>query len=396
MQERHHVSAARSDPPACETDLATGRKAAITGLVPRFFGEATIRAPMPRPSLRLRAERGALRALLASSPQLLRRISGPPPRNDRGDELDPQLAVLLRIAGLRRAIDPDERDVAHQRAAFERDAPVPDFSDEIVHRVEERYVPAHSGAMRVRIYEPEPGALRPACVYMHGGGFVLGSLDSHDGVCRRIAARARCVVIALDYRLAPENKFPGPSLDAIAGFRWVVLRARELGVDPSRIAVAGDSAGGNLAACIALAERSSSQAPCFQLLVYPVTDFTHATDSYRLFRQGYLLTADSMAWFKKQHLRDIAREERDPRGSIVMHDDVARVAPAYVLVAGFDPLRDEGERYAAKLEAAGVPVELRRAGSMIHGFFSMGGAIPAAREEIDRAIDALARGLAPR
>ena len=347
--------------------------------------------------LRLRAERRLLRTLTSIPDAVLRRLAGPPPINDRGTPLDPQIHALLRGVSLRgQPLDVHRADVGRQRAVFERDAPIADLAKAPMHRVEDRYVPTHDGAaIKVRVYEPTPrGATpRPACLYAHGGGFVLGSLESHDGVCRHLAAEADCVVVAVDYRLAPEHKFPGPSLDAVAAVRWIAAHAGDLGIDPARIAVAGDSAGGNIAAVVALSERGRAVAPCFQLLVYPVADFTHSTESYRLFREGFLLTAASMRWFKEHHLADIARDERDPRGSILHADDVTGAAPAYIATAGFDPLRDEGEHYARKLEGAGVLVELAPAEGMIHGFFSMGGAVRAARAEIDRAAGALSRAL---
>lgn len=346
--------------------------------------------------LPIRALRRAARAALALPPPLFARALGPPPRNDRGHALDLQVHALLRaLAASRRP--PSELGVGRVRLDFDVQVPLVDFAELPMHRVEDRFVPGHEGALRVRVYEPAPRThrLRPMCLYFHGGGFVIGSLDSHDGVCRFLAREADCVVVSVDYRLAPEHRFPAAPLDAIATYRWAAERARELGADPERIAVAGDSAGGNLAAVVAQAARELPSAPVFQLLVYPATDLTRSMPSHRTYARGYFLEADTIDWFLDHYLADPARDVRDPLGSPIAREDLRGCAPAYVVTAGFDPLRDEGEAYARRLREAGVPVELSCEESLVHGFVSMGGVIEAARGAVGRVATALARGLGP-
>jgi acetyl esterase len=346
-------------------------------------------------SLATRAIRRALRGALATPPALLRRVLGPPPRNDRGHELDVQVHALLRAMVSRRP-PPAELGVGRVRRDFDVQTPLVDLPPCAMHRVEERDVPgADGGAIRVRIYEPAPrhDRLRPMLLWYHGGGFVIGGLDAYDGLCRHLAARADCVVASVDYRLAPEHRFPAAPRDAIAAYRWAAERGPDLGADPRRIAVAGDSAGGNLAAVVAQQTRSLATPPVFQLLVYPATDLTRSMESHRTYARGFLLEDETIRWFLDHYLADPARDVHDPLGSPLAMHDLRGVAPAHVLTAGFDPLRDEGEAYARKLEAAGVPTTLHCEESAVHGFFSMAGAIDASRAAVDRAADALSRGL---
>ena len=208
----------------------------------------------------------------------------------------------------------------------------------------------------MRLFEPRSArAPRPVLVYFHGGGFVVGSLASYDGVCRKLARDADAIVVSVDYRLAPEHKFPAGIEDGVAAARWVLAHAASLGGNPRAVALGGDSAGGNLTAVVAQALRKDAARPVFQLLVYPAVDLTCSMPSHRLFREGYLLTEKSIAWYLDNYLND-AREKKDPCASPLFATDLSGLPPALVLTAGFDPLRDEGKAYAEKMQAAGVEV----------------------------------------
>jgi acetyl esterase len=246
-------------------------------------------------------------------------------------------------------------------------------------------VDTDAGSIPLRIYRPAGVAAAtplPALVFFHGGGWVIGDLETHDVLCRQLTAEGRVAVVSVDYRLAPEHKFPAAADDAWAATRWVVAHARDIGVDPARLAVGGDSAGGNLAAVVALMARDAG-APSIglQVLIYPVTDLGMATRSYTELAEGYLLTRDSMRWFIAHYLK-AADEAGDWRASPLRARSLAGVAPALIVTAGFDPLRDEGEAYAAKLREAGVRVDYLSYGGMIHGFVPMGRLIDTANRAV--------------
>jgi acetyl esterase len=240
--------------------------------------------------------------------------------------------------------------------------------------------PGPAGDIGARYYRPLGSKARealPAMVYFHGGGWTCGDLDTHDSVCRGIAAHSLCSVVAVDYRMGPEHKFPAAVDDAVAAVQWVGKNASSLAIDAARLAVAGESAGGNLAAVTAIALRDSEPGLAMQVLVYPVTDQAADTDSLKRFAQGYSLTRDLLRWYQGQYLRD-ERDRADWRASPLRAHTHARLPSAYILTAGFDPLLDEGLAYAERLAHAGVAVTYECFEGQIHGFLPMGGAIAAA------------------
>jgi acetyl esterase len=257
---------------------------------------------------------------------------------------------------------------------------------EAVFSVKDMAIGGPGGAIPVRVYVPEGEAPFPALVFYHGGGWVICNLDTHDSLCRALANRAGAVVISVDYRLAPENKFPAAVEDAYAAVRWVAEKHDTLSIDPSRIAVGGDSAGGNLAAVVChMARDRGGPALAYQLLVYPVTDLSSFDrDSYRLHGTGYILTADSMAYYRSHYLRS-EKDGLNPLASPLLAQDLTGLPPAMVITAELDVLTDEGKAYAERLGQAGVPVKSVCFEGMIHAFFSMSGVAEGAREAVRQA-----------
>lgn len=297
-----------------------------------------------------------------------------------GQELAAEYQLLLRLVALSghpglAAMTPARARAEMQRSAHVFAGPTPPLA-----RVEDRALPGHAGEVPSRLYVPrDDGTRRPLVVYYHGGGWVIGGVDTHDTSCRHLAREADVGVLSIDYRLAPEHRFPAAVDDALAAFRWGAANADALGFDPRRVAVAGDSAGGNLAAVVALLTTHSGEPrPAAQLLAYPVTDLSTKHASYRLFADGFLLTERDMDWFRAHYLPDAAAA-LDPRASPLLADDLRGLPPALVLTCGFDVLRDEGEAYARRLEDAGVRVVLRRHAGLIHGFCNALNASPLSR-----------------
>jgi len=250
-------------------------------------------------------------------------------------------------------------------------------------------IPGSGGPIPARLYRSAKNGTLPVLVFLHGGGWVVGNIDSHEAMCRHLANRAECAVLSVDYRMGPEHKFPAAVEDCFAATVWTAGNAAALGVDPGRLAVGGDSAGGNLAAVVSLLARDK-RAPRIscQILIYPATDAAMRHDSVARYAEGYVLTRATMRWFYEQYLRT-PDDAADWRVSPLLAPDLSRLPPAYVLTAGYDPLCDEGDAYAARLAAAGVPVTHRRFPGQVHGFVTNGRVIRAAETALDEAAAAL-------
>jgi acetyl esterase len=311
--------------------------------------------------------------------------------------LDPQVQALLeRIAAAGRpplhTLTPAQarEEYLRSRRALNPDPPE-------VASVVDRAIPGPGGPLPLRIYRAlgtSPTQSLPVLVYFHGGGFTIGNLDTHDVVCRGLANGGRCAVVAVDYRLAPEHKFPAAVEDAVAATRWVAAHADELAVDPKRLAVGGDSAGGNLATVAALIARDSGGPKImFQMLIYPPTHPPHNTASAEKFGHGYLQTRDLVMYFRRNYIRSPADFD-DWRVAPLLAPDLSRLPPTLLLAASHDVLVDEGRAYADRLAAAGVDVTYKCYEGMIHGFINMGKVVDAANRAIVECGQALARAFA--
>lgn len=301
----------------------------------------------------------------------------------RSERLHPEVRALLEMMDAQGAPPLENQDPAQARSSRVEPMKILGGEPEALGRVEETSIPGPGGGVRVRVYAGEYGGHRPALVYFHGGGFVFGNLDTHDAVCRALAKESGAVVISVDYRLSPEHKFPAAVEDAHTATLWAADNAERMGIDARRIAVGGDSAGGNLATVIAMRCRDAGgPALASQVLLYPVTDFSSfETRSYRELGEGYFLTRAAMHWFADHYLAS-ADLKRHPEVSPLLAPDLSGLPPALVITAEFDPLRDEGEAYAQRLQEAGVPVTVTRYPGMIHAFVSMRGVLAGGRQAI--------------
>jgi acetyl esterase len=251
--------------------------------------------------------------------------------------------------------------------------------------VTEREIPGPAGPLRVRIYQPDGPGPWPVLVYFFGGGWSLGTLDTSDDVCRRLTNAAACLTVSVGYRLAPENKFPAAVEDCYAGAAWVAAHAAELGADPARVAVGGDSSGGNLTIAVTLlARQRGGPQLVHQLLVYPNTDYESDTVSMRECQDEHFFNPNAVRWYWGLYLA-APEDGANPLASPLREADLSGLPPATLISAEFDPLRDEGEQYAARLAEAGVPVEARRFDGMPHAFFTMTGFVDAAGQAVDHA-----------
>jgi acetyl esterase len=280
-----------------------------------------------------------------------------------------ELLAARRRANIPPVAEQTLAEVRGSRKEWRVATPVPRVP---VDEVFEHELRVQDGAIKVRVYRPTGTSGRPAIVYLHGGGWVLGDLDHSDALCRKLAVETGFVVINVDYRLAPEHRFPTAARDSYAAFRWTVENAAALGLDPRRVALAGASAGGNLAASAALMARDDGGVrPAAQLLAYPVLDDACASASYREFADGFIVSTEDMRWYWRQYLP--AGSAEDPYACPLKAEDLAGLPPTLIITAECDPVRDDGERYAARLEAALVPTTHIRYPGTLHGFFALPG-----------------------
>jgi len=331
----------------------------------------------------------AARVLLGLPASVQRRLAGEPIRVD-GQQLATEAQLILRLSPDRGPESSIEQARRQMRATTEvaggrRIEPV---------ATRELAIASAAGAIGARLYRPD-GLPQPSplLVYYHGGGWSVGDLETHDNVCRFLAVHASTAVLAVDYRLAPEHPFPAAVNDALAAFRYAAEHADSLGVDPTALAVGGDSAGGNLAVVVARLAAGDRRPPVFQLLIYLGADAVEVRPSRVLFGRGFLLTEERIQWFLDRYLPDRA-DRSDPRASPLYEPELHRLPPTYLATAGFDPLRDEGELLAARIAEAGVPVALRRFDDLYHGFANAVGIGRGGREAMLEIAGALRVGLA--
>ncbi|MGN9914520.1 alpha/beta hydrolase [Phytohabitans sp. LJ34] len=304
--------------------------------------------------------------------------------------LHPQLALMRAHRAASGARPLYEMSIAEARAADLASIKADRGAAHPVGDVVPLRIPGPDSDLDARLYRPAgaPDGPLPLLAYFFGGGWVLGSLETSDGICRRLCADAGCLVVSVAYRLAPEHPFPAAPRDCHAAVTWLAAHAAELGGDPARLAVAGDSAGGNLAAAVTLQARDAGPALAAQVLVYPNVAYGADTPSMRDNTDPFFFNRTSVDWYWGHYLADPA-DAGDPLASPLRADSLSGLPPALVVTAEYDPLRDEGEQYAERLRAAGVPVELARYDGMTHGFFTMTGTLAAAREATARVAEYL-------
>jgi acetyl esterase len=308
--------------------------------------------------------------------------------------LHPQLALMRAHRAASGARPLYEMSLAEARAADLASIKADRGTAHPVGEVVPLRIPGDGGDLDARLYRPAgtPDEPLPVVAYFFGGGWVLGNLETSDGICRRLCADTGCLVVSVAYRLAPEHPFPAAPRDCHAAVSWLAAHAAELGGDPARLAVAGDSAGGNLAAAVTLQAREAGPALAAQVLVYPNVAYGAETPSMRDNADPYFFNRTSVGWYWGHYLADPG-DGADPLASPLRAADLSGLPPALVVTAEYDPLRDEGEQYAERLRAAGVPVELARYDGMTHGFFTMTGTLEAAREATARVAEYLRKAL---
>ncbi len=311
-----------------------------------------------------------------------------------GGVLDAQVKDFLNLLAQMDVPPLESMTPSEARESAIEGCKIMNFPSAEVARVENLNIPSPDREIRLRVYSPFGNKPFPALIYLHGGGWVLDNLDTHDHVCRALCSGAGCVVVSVDYRLAPENKFPAAVLDCYEATRWVSENSEAINVDPLRIAVGGDSAGANLATAVShIARDTGKPRISFQLLVCPVTDLsTFDRDSCRKYADGYFLTLSQMKWFKELYLEK-PDDVYDPRVSPLLTPHLGDLPASLIITAEFDLLRDEGEQYAERLQSHGIPVECSRYNGMIHDFFLLLGLVDRARDAMDEACSSLRAAL---
>lgn len=335
-----------------------------------------------------------VRTLLGLPSSWLVRLAGGKPLTIEGRTLDPRLQFLAAQAKRQPSIT--TLSPMEARAATRQGLALLDGEPDPHIEIADLTIPGADGIpLNARSYKPRlPNRFVPVLVYYHMGGFVIGDLDTCNVLCSTFAARAECLVISVDYRLAPEHKFPAPQEDALAAFRWVREHARELGGNSAMVAVGGDSAGGGLAAMIAQEmRRTGEKPPALQLLIYPAVDWLSQAPSMTLFKDAYPLTADIMAWFTNHFFNNVETEGKDLRASPGRAEDLTGLPPALIYTAGHDPIVDQGRDYAEALKIAGVPVLYRCYEHLTHAFTAMSGTVPGAKTAINEIAEDLRRAI---
>lgn len=350
------------------------------------------RTTQPTSTLKERLEGFLARRILRLPPAFVAKLLGKRRRVVHGIALDPTVQLSLDLFKLTGRPTMDKLPPEAARRELAKLVPIADLAPRPLLDVQDRTIPGPAGAMPIRIYRDQPG-IRPALVYIHGGGFVVGGLDTHDPPLRELAHQSGCVIVALDYRLAPEHPFPAALDDAIAALGWVQSHATELQVDPARIAMGGDSAGGNLTAatCHEL-RRTGRQLPAAQLLIYPAVDMHNLAPSRTTYATGYFLNRELIDMFVTAYVPS-PEMTADPRVSPLLATDFAGQPPALLLTAGFDPLQDEGQAYGRKLLDAGCKVTFVHFATQIHGVFGMAGAVADGKRAIAACADFLRASL---
>lgn len=358
----------------------------IRPLRPRWVD--AVRSPL------LEATALLVRGAKPPSTEALRLLRGPVPRSDMGAPMDPEMEWLLTVDRLLRVPHLNELPIPLARFMTDLHGRALGHSGRADVRVEDHWLPTSRGQVTARLYVPNRGpAPYPVVIYAHGGGFVVGSVTSHDGVCRELAAHGDVAVLSIEYRLAPECPFPTAVHDVYAAYHWVRHHGACLRLDPSRVAVAGDSAGANLAAnvCV-IAQHEGDRQPDHQLLIYPAVDTRRTRPSREIFNEGYYLSGAMIDWFTDHYTRE-PEDLMTVHASPILNESHEGLAPATVVTAGFDPLRDDGKAYADALRRAGVPTTYRCEESLVHGFVNTIGAVKSARASVQWMAEQLAQAL---